>query len=350
MKRISLSIVFGLCFVFSHFTHAKSNEKINSPHKKAATINVIGFSGIVSQTQPTTSATAPSADASDVVSLFSDSYANNHGVSTWRTDWSVSVDHETHSNTTGDTSQKYTFNGNSYAGIDLASPYLDASNTATMHLDVWSADKSTFLLKVVDFGADGIYSPAADGGDDTWHVTSIDIPNASTWNTISIPLSSMTGLGATSSIAQFVVETNNTISGTIFLDNIYFESAPAPVTSPSTSATAPSADASDVVSLFSDSYANNHGVSTWRTDWSVSVDHETNNTISGTIFLDNIYFESAPAPVTSPSTSATAPSADASDVVSLFSDSYTQIQLVILLKNTLSMVIVMQESIWLRLI
>ena len=85
-------------------------------------------------TEPNSSATAPTANANDVVSLFSDSYTNNHSVSTWRTNWSAAgLVHATHTNTTGDTSQKYTFNGNSFGGIDLASPYLDASNTVTIH-------------------------------------------------------------------------------------------------------------------------------------------------------------------------------------------------------------------------
>ena len=122
--------------------------------------------------------------------------------------------HATHTNTTGDTSQKYTFNGNSFGGIDLASPYLDASNTVTMHLDVWSADKSSFLLKVVDFGPNGAYDGA--NSDDSEHINTITIANSSAWNTVSIPLSAMSGLSNTSAIAQLVIESNNG-SGTVFL-------------------------------------------------------------------------------------------------------------------------------------
>ena len=166
------------------------------------------------------------------MSLFSDSYTNNHGVSTWRTTWSAAgLVHATHTNTTGDTSQKYTFNGNSFGGIDLASPYLDASNTVTMHLDVWSADKASFLMKVVDFGPNGAYDGA--NSDDSEHINTITIASSATWNTVSIPLSAMSGLSNTSAISQLVVESNNG-SGTIFLDNIYFEAAPAIQQSPLT--------------------------------------------------------------------------------------------------------------------
>ena len=107
-----------------------------------------------------------------------------------------------------------------------------------MHLDVWSADKSSFLLKVVDFGPNGAYDGA--NSDDSEHINTITIANSSAWNTVSIPLSAMSGLSNTSAIAQLVIESNNG-SGTVFLDNIYFESAA--ITEPNSSAPTPNANA-----------------------------------------------------------------------------------------------------------
>ncbi|MDH3611634.1 MAG: glycoside hydrolase family 16 protein, partial [Gammaproteobacteria bacterium] len=46
---------------------------------------------------------------------------------------------------------------------------------------------------------------------------------------------------------------------------------------------------------------------------------------NGTIFLDNLYFEAAGAPATEPAAAAPTPTADPGDVISLFSDAYTDI-------------------------
>ena len=96
------------------------------------------------------------------------------------------------------------------------------------------SNKSYFLLKLVDFGPNGAYDGA--NSDDNETSTQLQLTNSSAWNTVSIPLSAMSGLSNTSAIAQLVIESNNG-SGTVFLDNIYFESAAAPLTEPNSSAT-----------------------------------------------------------------------------------------------------------------
>ena len=123
-----------------------------------------------------------------------------------------------HTNTGSDTSRAYEFTAaNGYTGINFTPT--DVSNTVTMHLDVWSSDLSSILLKVVNID-----------GTSVEHANTISIDNASSWNSVSIPMSSMTGLTAKNSVQQFVIQ--STAVGTVYLDNIYFESEPLAPASP----------------------------------------------------------------------------------------------------------------------
>ena len=170
-------------------------------------------------TSPSSSAPTPSIAASNVISIFSDSYTAPVQVTRWATDWGQGVTHSTEEIVSGDFVQKYTFtDGGSgrYTGVDMASG-VDASSSTNFHIDVWSADLTSFKIKIVDFGADGSYG----GGDDVESAeTEISISTNNQWVGVDIDLSTLTSLTTKGAISQFVIV--GTADGTVYVDNLYF--------------------------------------------------------------------------------------------------------------------------------
>ncbi len=68
------------------------------------------------------------------------------------------------------------------------------------HTDVWSSDFTQFKIKLVDFGANGVFG----GGDDVEHEITITSPAKNTWVSLDIPLSQFTGLTTRAHIAQLI--------------------------------------------------------------------------------------------------------------------------------------------------
>ena len=219
---------------------------------------------------PTSGATAPTAAAADVASIYSDAYTAATTVNNWTTSWGQNVTNSEHQNAAGDNSQQYAFTGGGYTGVDFASG-VDVSSLTSMHVDVWSSDLTSFKIKVVDFGPDGAYG----GGDDSEHENVISIDSASAWNGVDIAISSMTGLTNTTNIHQLVIASDN--AGTVYIDNLYFTSggSGSTATEPTSSAATPSQDASNVQSVFSDTYSSATSVVRWATDWG----QNTNNSV-----------------------------------------------------------------------
>lgn len=162
--------------------------------------------------QPSTSAPTPTVAAAKVISLFSNAYTNVT-VSTWKTDWSPIVT-LTDLQIAGNDVKKYT--NLSFVGIETNPPTIDASSMNYFHLDYWTADITTFKVKLVDFGANGAYL----GGDDVEYELSFT-PTASTWNSIDIPLTNFTGLTTKAHLAQYILSCVPT-GGTVYIDNMYF--------------------------------------------------------------------------------------------------------------------------------
>ena len=164
-------------------------------------------------TEPSAAAPTPSLPQGNVISLFSDAY-NDVPVDTWRTIWSsanfedVLVD--------GNATKKYT--ALDVVGIETVTTTVDASNMTHFHLDVWSGDFTFFAIKLVDFGADGVFG----GGDDVEHQIEYSMPSQGEWISYDIPLSDFTGLTTTNNIAQYILVGQPTGSNTVFVDNVYF--------------------------------------------------------------------------------------------------------------------------------
>lgn len=211
-------------------------------------------------TEPTMAAPTPTVPEGAVVSLFSDAYTDVT-VDTWRTDWSAATFEDVLVD--GNPTKKYS--DLDFVGIETQINPVDASAATHLHLDVWSADFTFFGIKLVDFGADGVFG----GGDDVEHQINFDTPQQSEWIGYDIPLADFTGLTTRSNLAQYILVAQPPGNATIFVDNMYFynENGGGNATEPTMAAPAPTLPAENVISIFSDAY-DDVMVDTWRTDWS----------------------------------------------------------------------------------
>lgn len=165
--------------------------------------------------RPVTIAPVPTQAPANVISLFSDAYTNVP-VDSWRADWSVCGE-QADEDVAGDAVKR--FAAVEYVGIEFVSNQLNVTSMTTFHIDLWTPDSSEVRVKIVDFGADGVF-----GNDDTEHelvFTSSSNPALvlSDWTSLELPLSAFVGLRNRAHVAQLV------ISGTeseIYVDNIYF--------------------------------------------------------------------------------------------------------------------------------
>ena len=209
---------------------------------------------------PTTPAPTPTPDPADVISLFSDVYTDVT-VDTWSAGWDVAdvADYAIGS----DNTKKYT--NLSYAGIEFTSNTIDASAMTHFHMDVWTPDNTAspavFKVKLVDFGADGVWSGS--GTDDVEVELTFDENTmaSETWVSIDVPLASFAGL-TTGHLAQMVISGD---PNTVYVDNIYFYDSGLP-TEPLVAAPTPTVDAGSVVSLYSDAYTS-ATIDTWSAVW-----------------------------------------------------------------------------------
>ncbi len=205
---------------------------------------------------PTTAAPTPTRVAADVVSLFSNAYTNVP-VDKWSADWDMADVSDVQ--IAGNDTKKYA--NLSFAGIEFITRTVNAAAMTHLHLNVFLRNTSSFRVKLVNFGANGVFG----GGDDSEHEVTVSSGlTANAWSTVEIPLSSFTGLNARGNLAQMIITSS---SSTLYLDNLYFYKAPPPpVSVPTTAAPAPTRPASSVISLFSDTYTN-VPVSTWSAPW-----------------------------------------------------------------------------------
>lgn len=220
----------------------------------------ITFSAANPIPEPMTPAPTPTQDAANVISLFSDAYTNVP-VDTWLTGWSAAA--LTDVSIQGNATKRYA--NLDFAGIETVGNQLDITGMTHFHVDVWSADFTFFGIKIVDFGANGVF----DGGDDVEHQVNFNNPAQQQWVSLDIPLTSFTGLTTQSNIAQYIIVGQPSGNTVVFLDNMYFYTGSPVVEAPTEPAPTPIHLQANVISLFSDAYTN-VSVDTWRTDWSAA--------------------------------------------------------------------------------
>jgi len=199
----------------------------------------------------------PAVPAEDVISLFSGVYDDVH-VDTWSADWDQADVNDVE--IAGNPAKRYS--NLVFAGIEFTTRTIDASAMTDLHLDLWTNDATAFRVKLVDFGANGVFG----GGDDSEH--EITLSESSTppirtgeWNVLDIPLGDFAGLAGKSRMAQMIISGTSPI---VYLDNIYFLTTGP--TEPEEPAPAPTHPAGRVTSLFSDAYDDVH-VDTWSAPW-----------------------------------------------------------------------------------
>lgn len=211
---------------------------------------------------PAVAAEAPTRDAADVISLFSDSYTNRP-VATFSADFDNADVADVQ--IAGNNVKKYT--NLTFAGIETGvANVVNATEMTHVHLDIFTADASRFLLRIVDFGGNGAFG----GGDDSngqviLNTGTSPAVTAGQWTSLDIPLSAFGGLGNKAHIAQFIIEN---ASPTLYIDNLYFYKVPVP-TAPTEPAPAPTRAPGSVISLFSNAYTD-VPVNTWSADFDVA--------------------------------------------------------------------------------
>ena len=160
---------------------------------------------------PTDSPAAPTIDAADVISIYSDTYTDI------TTDYNPNWSQAGSVNTTydpGDGNNVLVYTNFNYQG-SLLTP-TDASNMDYLHIDIWVAEDNR-TIKVSPIG----------GGGET--LVAIEVTPGS-WNSVDIPVSSFSSVDFTN-ISQFKVDgqflsDGNTadlnVRSDVYLDNIYF--------------------------------------------------------------------------------------------------------------------------------
>ncbi|MEM9928627.1 MAG: T9SS type A sorting domain-containing protein [Bacteroidota bacterium] len=223
---------------------------------------------------PITAPAAPTLAAEDVISLFSDSYTDV-AVNTFLTDWSMA----TLSDTLIDGVNMKRYSSLDFAGIEMTGANaidLETAGMTHLHLDFWSANSTTFRVKLVDFGGDGFGGANAD--------TEAEVANdlaAETWVSLDLALTEFAGMNQ-SDVSQFIISSLPAGMSDVYLTNVYFYddgNMPMPLAAPTTAPEAPTEAAEDVISLFSDGYTD-VPVDTYLTEWSAA--SLTDTMIAGT--------------------------------------------------------------------
>lgn len=222
---------------------------VDGPGTTAGTFYIDDIEQTGGATEPMMAAPTPEAAEADVLSIFSDSYTDPASVN-YFPNWGQSTTYE-QVDLGGNAAIKY---GNAnYQGIDLGGEY-DASGYEFVHIDVWSADYASIPFFIIDTSGERPVNLEVTAGE---------------WTSIDIPLSAFIDQGiSVNNVFQFKFDVQPDNGGTFYIDNLYFynQTAAAP-DSPQAAAPAPTFDAANVISLFSDAYTD-EAMATWRTDWS----------------------------------------------------------------------------------
>ncbi len=164
---------------------------------------------------PTAAAATPiNREAVDVISLFSDAYTDV-SVDTWNTVWSAANFEDVM--VAGNATKKYT--ALNFNGIETVGAPVNASNMEFIHLDIWTPNITAFRVKLVDFKEDGF--GGANG--DTEAELSFT-PTQGEWVSLDIPLADFAaaGMNSFSDINQYIISSDPSGEGIVFIDNVYF--------------------------------------------------------------------------------------------------------------------------------
>jgi hypothetical protein len=167
-------------------------------------------------TEPTLAAPTPTQSEADVISMFSDAYTDV-AVDTWRTTWSNSDFEDV--DIAGNATKKYSNLG--FVGIETVMNQIDLAEMTHFHVDIWTPDATLLRIKLVDFGANGMFDgPGV--GDDTEHELNFETPAQGEWISLDLPLADFIGLTSRNNFAQLIFSGEPFGGMTVFVDNVYF--------------------------------------------------------------------------------------------------------------------------------
>lgn len=216
---------------------------------------------------PTVAAPAPTRPASNVISIYSDTYTNVAG-----TDLNPNWGQQTvTSQVTIGGNKTLLMKGLNYQGIQFGSNQ-DVSGLTHLHLDVWTTNSSSFSVYLISPGpVEKLYK--------------ITVPTSG-WTSVDIPLSSFSPVNLRDAF-QFKFEGN----GDIYLDNIYFYKEGSGGTTPTVAAPTPTRAAGNVKSVYSDAYTNIAGTDL-NPNWGQStVTSEVNIAGNKTLYLKGLNYQ-----------------------------------------------------------
>ena len=171
---------------------------------------------IMATTTSMAAAPTPTLDASKVISLFSNAYTNVP-VSSWKTAWSA-AGAMTDMQIAGDDTKKY--EGVTFIGIETTGTMVDASTMNYFNVDILTDNITSLKIKLVDFGANGVYNGVGKVDDVESELTFT--PGLTGWNSYHIPLTDFTKLTTKANIAQYIITAAPNGSSSFYLDNMYF--------------------------------------------------------------------------------------------------------------------------------
>lgn len=193
------------------------------------------------------SAPVPSRDAANVISIFSDAYANVP-VNYYNGYWAPFQTTQSADFTVGGDDILHYTNFN-FVGIEFSSPVINASSMTHLHVDIYIPNAlpatAQFKIEVVDFGTGGTGS----------FTRAIPAAQSQQWISLDIPFTNFAGLSNRSNLAQIIfVDDSNNISS-FFADNVYLYNNGTPPAAPTTAAPTPTHPAGGVIAVFSEAYS-----------------------------------------------------------------------------------------------
>lgn len=183
-------------------------------------IDNVTFSEIIIPEGPEAPAPMPTEWEGAVISLFSNVY-DDVVVDTWSAPWDVADVQDMQIG--GDDVKLYS--NLEFAGIEFTSNTLDVSTMTHFHIDIWTADPTDlpayFWVKLVDFGANGVWDGGGDDVEDEVHIdANYDPPlQSNVWVSLDIAMSEFESLITREHLAQLLIGGD---PNTVYVDNIYF--------------------------------------------------------------------------------------------------------------------------------
>ena len=249
--------------------------------------SVAGEASLYGCPMPAAAAADPTKDASEVGNFYSDAYTALE-LTTVQTAWSANAQGREFEVATGNDALLYAITAaNGYGGIEVKTPFFDASAYNMVHFDIYSVDKDDIGFK---------FEQAADNAG----AKVIDV-TAGEWTSVDIPTSQFLPQdpGAMDGIVLGVVYSETV--GTVYFDNIYFWNDPSldPPTTLTFTVDVSSVDpAPSAVTMTSDYWgwdpngdraATDNGDGTWTFTWNdITDDTRPENDIQYVYLADGV--------------------------------------------------------------